>query len=89
MLSQLPETPVVRLGNVFKHIDHRALGLLRRVLNLDPEARPNTTEILLHPYFREVRRAPYHEPAFAEELRPDPRIGEFLLSKIVRGPLLV
>jgi len=78
---KVPKQPHMPLEVVFPHIDRRALAMVKRMLDMDPSARANTTEILLDPYFREIRNAPYHKKTLAERLEPDPRIPELLISK--------
>lgn len=79
--QRISKTPAVPLEKVFPHISTAALQMVSRMMQMDPMARPSTTEILLDPYFKHIRSAPYHKKSLAERLEPDPRIPTLLHLK--------
>lgn len=82
-----PKTPKMPLWKIFPDVDHSALSMVKRLLNLDPEARASARDILMDPYFRSVRESSWHNPALAEDLKPDKRIQQLLDSKKSVSPL--
>eukprot|EP00873_Tetraselmis_striata_P004746 jgi/Tetstr1/425010/TSEL_015478.t1 len=85
LLQEKHSTEDTPLEKVFHHIDQKAIAMVRRIMKMDPSERPSTKDILLDPYFKDVRSSPSHKPSLAEELQTDQNILDFFKAKGLTG----
>jgi len=80
-LLPLSKSPHMSLEEAFPRCDRDALKMVERLLRMDPSARASTRDILLDPYFADIRSSKHHKDWMAENLVPNPRVLELIHSK--------
>ena len=82
-LERLPKKPPVPLRTLMPHASEGALDVLAMMLTFDPDERPGCTELLAHPYFKDignVSREPVGKPMSRLEFAFDQK--SFKMSEV-------